>query len=63
MPLSRVFSSPKDNVNWVYGLGSKPQKKVPAMVYLLFIMVGFPLLIYLPTHLILLAVFRGTPVR
>jgi hypothetical protein len=58
IPLSYLFSDPKTNVNWVYGFGDKPQSTVSAQIYVLLLMVAFPLLLYLPTHLVLLKFFR-----
>lgn len=57
LPLSYLLTRPKENINWVRGLFGKPQQKIPATLYLGLTMVGFPLLIYLPTHLLLRALF------
>lgn len=52
------FLSPREmNVNWVFGLGEKPQDRLPAPLFALLIAIGFPILIYLPTHLLLRAWF------
>lgn len=51
--LTFVLTDPKLNVNWVFGLGDKPQQRVPPRVYLIVPIVGFPVLVYLPTHLLL----------
>jgi hypothetical protein len=53
LPLSYVASNPRENVNWVYGLGARPQKRMPGPVFVLFLIVLFPLVIYVPTHLVL----------
>ena len=58
VPLSYRCGGPKENVNWVYGLGEKPQNVVPRPVFAAAMMVAFPLVIYLPTHLALESVFR-----
>ncbi len=55
LPLSYVLAKPSENVNWVRGLRGKPQAAVPGPIYLLLTMLGFPVLIYLPTHFILKA--------
>jgi hypothetical protein len=52
-----AFSNPRENVNWVYGLGEKPQTKVPAPLFVLFLMLLFPVGVYLPTHLLLDRIF------
>jgi hypothetical protein len=55
LPLTYALTVPADNVNWVYGPGSKPQTWLSPRVYLALVMVFFPLVIYLPTHLLLRA--------
>ena len=57
LPLSFWLTRPEENVNWVYGFGARPQKLMPPLAYLLLLMIGFPALIYLPTHLLLQALF------
>ncbi len=47
------------NINYVYGLNEeKSQEWMPPLAYLALMLVGMPLAIFLPTHLILRAVFR-----
>jgi hypothetical protein len=53
LPLSYWFSEPKENINWVYGFGGRPQTRVPAIWFLMLVIVMFPLAIYVPTHFIL----------
>lgn len=53
LPLSYWLTDPQENVNWVYGPGEKPQKKVPPLLYMGAVMVFFPLCVYLPTHFLL----------
>jgi hypothetical protein len=55
--LSFFLTKPKDNINWVYGFGKKPQTRVPRAVHLLLLMLGLPVLIYLPSHLVLKRLF------
>jgi hypothetical protein len=57
LPLSYLFSDPHRNVNWVYGFGEKPQTRVAKLWFLAFLILMFPLVIYLPTHLVLAKVF------
>jgi hypothetical protein len=57
LPLSYLVGGKKDNVNWVYGFGGKPQTKIPALWFLVILLVIFPLAIYLPTHWLLLQLF------
>ena len=44
------------NVNYVFGIGDNPQAWMPPGVWLALLMVAFPVLIYVPTHLVLKAV-------
>ena len=46
------FTDPAENINWVFGPGTKPQKRVSPRLYLLAVMIFFPLFVYLPTHLL-----------
>lgn len=50
---SRALGDPARNINWVFGPG-KPQTLVPGWLYLAALVTVFPLLCYLPTHLILM---------
>ena len=47
------FTDPAENINWAFGLGNEPQKRINPALYLVLLMAGFPLLVYLPTHLLL----------
>jgi hypothetical protein len=59
LPLSYRLGDPKvENLNWVFGWTARPQRSMPPLAYLGLVMIGFPLLIYLPTHLVLQLVFR-----
>lgn len=55
--LSYWLTDPRHNVNWVFGLGAKPQRRIPPLIYLGLLMAGFPLVIHLPTHLLLQRIF------
>jgi hypothetical protein len=57
LPLCYLLAKPSENVNWVFGPGGQPQTRWPPLLYLAALMAGFPLLIYLPTHLVLLRFF------
>lgn len=57
LPLCYWFTDPAENVNWVFGPGNRPQNRLAPLVYLGLLMVGFPVLIYLPTHLLLRSLF------
>lgn len=59
LTVSYLATVPASNVNWVFGVGT-PQQTVPAPVYLLFCFVAYPLLLYLPVHLL---AARFTPMK
>ncbi|MGH8726630.1 MAG: hypothetical protein ACREV9_00400 [Burkholderiales bacterium] len=57
-PLTYWLADPKgENVNWVRGLGSEPQTRLPPLAYLGALMIAVPVLVYLPTHLVLRPLF------
>ena len=58
LPATYWLTKPADNINWVYGPGSNPQQRLPPLLYLGLLMTFFPLIVYLPTHWILLRCFR-----
>ncbi|MDT8375471.1 MAG: hypothetical protein RQ867_01905 [Mariprofundaceae bacterium] len=57
LPVCYHFTSRRENINWVFGPGTTAQQKISPGLFLLLMMIAFPLLIYLPTHLLLLTVF------
>jgi hypothetical protein len=57
VPLSYWWSNPEENVNWVYGYGGKPQRMMAGPLFAGVMAAAFPLLIYLPTHLVLRMAF------
>lgn len=57
LPATYWLTDPEANVNWVHGFGGKPRRRLPPLVYLALLMIGFPLLVYWPTHLVLMRVF------
>ena len=59
LPLSYLVSNPQENVNWVYGLGQKPQTTLPAPLFVILLMLLFPIIVYLPTHLLFARIFRA----
>src|SRR6266513_5250848 len=58
LPLSYLVSNPQENVNWVYGFGQNPQKILPAPLFVILLMLLFPLVVYLPTHFLFARIFR-----
>src|SRR5947208_2857968 len=59
LPLSYLLGNPHENVNWVYGFGQNPQRILPAQLFVILLMVLFPLVVYLPTHLLFARIFRA----
>jgi hypothetical protein len=59
LPLSYLVSHAQENVNWVYGFGQNPQRLMPAPLFVVLLMLLFPLVVYLPTHLLFIKIFRG----
>jgi hypothetical protein len=55
--LSYLLTDPAENTNWVFGPGAEPQHRLPPLVYLALVIVGFPLVIYWPTHLLVQRLF------
>ncbi len=47
------LTDPSDNINWVFGPGDKPQRRLPSGLYLLLLMAFFAGCVYFPTHLLL----------
>jgi hypothetical protein len=47
----------EQNINWVFGPGSKPQRVLPPPLYLALEMIALPLFVFLPTHLVLERLF------
>jgi len=58
LPLTYLFTDPEKNVNWVFGPSGRQQVRMPPLLYLGLLMIAFPVLIYLPTHVLLQALFR-----
>jgi hypothetical protein len=52
-PVSYLVSSPEANINFVYGFGGEPQQWMPPGLFIVFLMLAFPLALYLPMHLVL----------
>ena len=57
LPTTYLLTDPSKNINWVFGPGVKPQQQISPRLYLLVVMLAFPLCIHLPTHLMLGALF------
>lgn len=51
-----AVTNPQKNINWVFGVAG-PQQFLPPVAYLVVIMLLMPVMVYLPTHWILLKCF------
>ncbi len=55
--ITYVVTEPSKNINWIYGFGREPQIWMPERLYLVVLMICFPLFFYLPAHLVLSKIF------
>ena len=58
LPICYFFTPPDKDINWVFGPFDKPQHAVAPGLYLAACLIAYPLILYLPTHLALLRLFR-----
>ncbi len=58
LPWSRAVSSPERNINWTHGLGAARSSR-PAVAYLGALFAGFVVLVFVPTHCLLRALFAA----
>ena len=59
LPISYLVSNTRENVNWVYGFGQNPQRMLPEPLFVILLMLLFPTVVYLPTHLLFARIFRA----
>jgi len=57
LPITYAVTNPAENINWVFGPGGRPQRRLPPRLYLALVLIVFPLIVYVPTHLVLRALF------
>ena len=58
LPLSYFLTRRSENVNWVHGFGNEPSRWLAPQLHVLLLMILFPLVIYLPTHILLQEILR-----
>ena len=58
LPVCYLMTDPERNLNWVFGIGDPPQTWVSGPIYLVLLMLAYPLLVFFPTHFMLKAVFK-----
>ncbi len=65
LPLSFAAGEPQANLNWLWAPFGVEQVWLPPGGFLLFAMLAYPLVLYLPTHVVLLAWLRraGRPIH
>jgi hypothetical protein len=56
LPVSRAVSSREKNINWVFGIGTRPQP-LPALAYVALLAAVMMVGVFVPTHFLLRAVF------
>ena len=61
-PLSYLLAKPEENINWVYGPFEKQQQLVSPIAFLFISMVLYPMVVYVPSHLVMMLLVRR-PVR
>ncbi|HZD42398.1 MAG TPA: hypothetical protein VE131_16870 [Terriglobales bacterium] len=57
LPLTYAVTSPKENINWVFGITEVPQKWLPPSLYVIALMVIYPAVVCYPTHRVLKRLF------
>jgi hypothetical protein len=60
LPWSRAVSTPERNINWTYGLGAR-RPALPAATYVTLLFVAFVVLVFVPTHWLLQALYGTQP--
>ncbi|SFU32694.1 hypothetical protein [Halomonas korlensis] len=58
IPASYLYTDPERNINWVQGPFGQPQSVLDPLLYLVVLMLLWPLVIYLPVHWLTLALLR-----
>ena len=58
LPLCYLVTDPAHNINFAFGPGNEPQSFMPPLLYLALEMVLMPIVIFLPTHLLLRRLLR-----
>ncbi|WP_405228248.1 membrane-associated protein [Lentisalinibacter sediminis] len=59
LPVTWLVTDRDKNINWVFGPGERPQRRIDGRLYLGFVMLFFPLCVYLPTHWLLTWLFTA----
>lgn len=57
LPVTYAATEPRFNINRAFGLGTQPQRRIHPLLYLALLMLIGPLVVYVPGHFILRALF------
>jgi hypothetical protein len=57
-----AFTDPEKNINWVFGPGEKPQRKISPRLYFAILMIVIPLCVMTPVHFALSWLFGAAGV-
>ena len=57
LPVTYAVTDPTKNINWVAGFGHPPRSWFSPKAHLIALTLGFPIAVYVPTHLVLRAIF------
>jgi len=60
LPWSRAVSTPERNINWTYGLGAR-RSASSATTYVTLLFVAFVAFVFVPTHVLLQALYGSRP--
>ncbi len=58
LPITHAITEPEKNINWTFGPGDKPQRRLPPLLYLALEMAFIPALVIWPTHKLLSRFFK-----
>lgn len=58
LPVCYLATDSGRNLNWVFGIGNPPETWVSGSMYLMLLMLAYPLLVFIPTHFMLKKVFK-----
>ncbi|PMR77021.1 hypothetical protein [Billgrantia endophytica] len=63
IPLTYLFTDAQRNINWVHGPFGTPQDILDPLLYLAGLMLGWPLVLYLPVHVLMCYLQRRGALR
>lgn len=54
LPLTYLFTDAERNINWVHGPFGQPQDSLDPLLYLFLLTLIWPVIVYLPVHLLMI---------